>query len=130
MNNNLNDVSAEKKIDDFLSMGDIEIKILFSSDNPVLLGKTFQSSIHQITKEKLHLEVCRKLVLDSVLDMSVYLKNNGKNYRLTGNVRSCDPSDKTDHYKVAIVFRERQDQPTDYREWNKGFRKNIKSLLQ
>ena len=130
MNNLINDVSAEKNIDDFLSMGDVEIKILFSSDNPVLLGKTFQSSVHQITKEKLHLEVCRKLVLNSVIDMSVYLKNNGKNYCLTGNVRSCNPSDKSNHYKVAIVFRERQDQPSDYREWNKGFRKNFKNLIQ
>ncbi|MFW2371761.1 MAG: hypothetical protein ACN4GM_01470 [Gammaproteobacteria bacterium] len=128
MNNLSRDVSVEKNIDDFLSMGDIEIKILFSSDNPVLLGKTFKPSIHQITKEKLHLEVCRKLVINSVIDMNVHLKTHGKIYQLTGNVRSCSPSDKTNHYKVAIVFRERMDQLTDFSEWNRGFRKNIKKL--
>ncbi|MCW8955616.1 MAG: hypothetical protein OQL09_01935 [Gammaproteobacteria bacterium] len=125
-----NDVSAEKQIDDFLAMGDIEIKILFSSENPALLGKTFKSSIHQITKEKLHLEVCRELVLNSVLDLSVYLKVNGKIYNLTGNVRSCCPLEQSDHYKVDIVFRERLDGPSDFKQWNKGFKKNFKNLLQ
>lgn len=119
-----------KSIDDFVSMQDIEVKILFSSDHPVLLGKTFNSSIHQITKDKLHLEVCRKLVLNSVLDMSVNLKTNGQNYRLTGNVRSCLPSTKDDHYKVDIVFRERQDEPSDFKEWNKRFKNNFKGFLQ
>lgn len=130
MNMFSNDVSAEKVIDDFLSMGDIEIKILFSSENPALLGKIFKSSVHQITKEKLHLEVCRKLVLNSVLDMSVQIKKNGKNYFLTGNVKSCSPSVDNSMYKVGIVFRERQDKPSDYKEWNKGFRNNFKNLIQ
>lgn len=128
MNMLTNNIS-EKKIDDFLSMGDVEIKILFSSDNPVLLGKTFMSSMLQITKEKLHLEVCRKLVLNSVLDMSVYLKNSGRDYRLTGNVRSCSPINNG-HYKVAIALRERLDEPSDFKEWNKGFRKFHKNTLQ
>lgn len=121
---------AVKTIDDFISKQDIEVKILFSSDHPVLLGKTFNSSIHQISKEKLHLEVCRKLVLNSVLDMSVHLKQNGQNYRLTGNVRSCAPSTKSNHYKVDIVFRERQDEPSDFIEWNKTFKTNFKNVLQ
>lgn len=129
MNNSTPDVSAEKNIDDFLSMGDVEIKVLFSSDNPVLLGKTFQSSMHQITREKLHLEVCRRLVLNSVLDLSVVLKKNGKNFKLTGNVRSCSPID-SDRYKVGIVLRERLDEPSDFKEWNKGFKNNFKKMLQ
>ena len=115
-------------INHLLSSDDIEIKILFSSDNPVLLGKTFKSQKIYVSRQKLTLEVCREIVLNSVLDMSVTLKKAGKRYRLTGNVRDCAPLAKPDHYNLGIVLRERADAPTDYSAWNRNFKNNFKKL--
>jgi hypothetical protein len=111
-----------------MSSDDIEIKVLFSSDNPALLGKTFKSQKIQVSRQKLTLEVCREIVLNSVLDMTVTLKNIGRQYRLTGNVRACAPLDKPDHYHLGIVLRERADEPTDFTDWNRNFKNNFKHL--
>ena len=115
-------------INHLLSSDDIEIKVLFSSDNPVLLGKTFKSQKIYVSKQKLTIEVCREIVLNSVLDMAVTLKNIGKQYRLTGNVRHCAPLAKPDHYHLDIVLRERADEPTDFIAWNKNFKNNFRQL--
>jgi hypothetical protein len=109
-----------------LSADDIEIKVLFSSDNPVLLGKTFRSQTVHVSRRKLSLDVCRELVVDSVLDMAVTLKDKGKRYHLTGNIRSCSPLAKPDHYHLDIVLRERADIPTDFNEWNRLFKTRFK----
>lgn len=111
-----------------LSSDNIEIKILFSSDNPVLLGKTFQSKNVLVSKHKLSMEVCREIVLDSVLDMAVTLKHIGKRYHLTGNVRACAPLSRPDMYHLDIVLRERADIPTDFNAWNHHFSNNFQRL--
>lgn len=117
--------NATMDINQLVSSEDIEIKVLFSSDNPVLLGKTFQSQKIYVSKQKLTLEVCREIVLNSVLDMAVTLKKAGKQYRLTGNVRDCAPLSKPNHYHLGIVLRERADAPTDYTAWSRHFKNNF-----
>jgi len=111
-----------------VSSDDIEIKVLFSSDNPALLGKTFRSPKIHVSRQQLTLEVCREIVLNSVLDMTVTLKRLGRQYRLTGNVRACSPLAKPDHFHLGIVLRERADEPTDFIAWNRNFKNNFKHL--
>ena len=113
-------------INHLLSSDDIEIKVLFSSNNPVLLGKTFKSQKIYVSRQKLTIEVCREIAMNSVLDMAVTLKHAGKQYRLTGNVRDCAPLAKPDHYHLGIVLRERTDAPSDFNDWNKNFKTNFR----
>lgn len=108
-----------------LSSDKIEIKVLFSSDNPVLLGKTFQSQTVYVSRNRLSLEVCRKIQLNSVLDMAITLKEAGRRYHLTGNVRDCSPTRQPDQYHLDIVLRERADIPTDFGAWNSQFTRNF-----
>ncbi len=116
---------SNQEIGRLLSADNIEIKVLFSSDNPVLLGKTFQSKNIRVWKNKFSMEVCREIVLNSVLDMAVTLKDVGRRYHLTGNVRSCAPLSGAEQYHLDIVLRERADIPTDYSAWNNHFDNNF-----
>lgn len=120
--NNLKQYIVEKRISKrFIPTEDVEIKVLFSSENPAFLGKTFPAKSIDISKEGFCLETCRKLVKNSVLDMVINFKEQNRKYVLTGNVRWIKEMDKPDKFRAGIVLRERTDEDCDLNKWRSEF---------
>ena len=103
----------------------IEIKVIFSSENPAFLGKTFPTQNVDVSKEGFRLELCRELVMNSVLDMLIKVKGHKHQYHLTGNVRWIKSTSKQDHYYAGIVLRHRSDELSDLDNWRRDFNKLI-----
>ena len=114
----------ERKADQFVSSADTEIKILFSSENPSMLGKTISTTALELSPKSLRLEVGYPIEIDSVLDIVVHVNNTGKEYYLTGNVRWRIPS-KSDQFHIGLVLRERSDVVSDLKDWKHDFEDNF-----
>jgi len=120
--------SIEKPVQDrrdavrFESKEALEMKIVFSSENPGLLGKTLCGSTIDVSATGLRIELNQKIKMDSVLDVWVTLKENKKKYFLTGNVRWCQETDVSEYYQVGVVLRERSDTITDLVSWQDVFK--------
>ncbi len=100
------------------------MKILFSSENPSLLGKTMQPTAIELSPRGLRIEVASAIAIDSVLDVQVKLPNSPRTYNLTGNVRYRLPS-RQGHYHVVLVLRERSDIRSDLKAWKANFEQNF-----
>ena len=109
--------------DYFIPMEGTEVKILFSSENPSLLGY-FMEMRTPLCQKSIRLEVEHPIEIDSVLDISVKLDNNPRVYNLTGNVRWRLPAVGTG-YQIVLVLRERMDIRSDYKAWKANFVKNF-----
>lgn len=110
--------------DYFIPMEGTEVKILFSSENPSLLGKTMKTTAIEMSQKSIRLEVEHPIEIDSVLDISVKLDNSPRIYNLTGNVRWRLPAVGTG-YQIVLVLRERMDIRSDYKAWKANFVKNF-----
>ena len=108
----------------FYSAAGSEVKILFSSENPSLLGKTIQTTAIEMSRKSIRLAVNHSIEIDSVLDIEIKLDNSGRTYNLTGNVRWRLPS-ITDEYHIVLVLRERNDIRSDLRAWKANFDQNF-----
>jgi len=95
----------------------LELKIVFSSENPNLLGKTLCGSTIDVSATGLRIEINQPIKLDSVLDVWVTLKDDNKRYFLTGNVRWCAEMEVGGYYQIGVVLRERSDTVTDLDSW-------------
>lgn len=95
----------------------LELKIVFSSENPNLLGKTLCGSTLDVSASGLRIEINQSIKLDSVLDVWVTLKDDNKRYFLTGNVRWCTEMEVGGYYQIGVVLRERTDTVTDLDSW-------------
>lgn len=113
-----------KKEDHFISAEGTNVKILFSSENPSLLGKTIQTTAIEISPKSIRLEVSHAIEIDSVLDISVKLDSSERSYNLTGNVRYRLPSSKG-QYHIVLVLRERSDMRSDFKAWKANFTQNF-----
>ncbi len=114
-----------KKTDDhFVSARGTNVKILFSSENPSLLGKTMQTTAIEMSPLSIRLEVEYPIELNSVLDIVVHMNNNGRSYNLTGNVRWRLPSMRG-QYHIILVLRERTDIRSDFKAWKSNFEQNF-----
>ena len=111
---------ADKRFD---KSEEISLKIVFSSENPGLLGKTMSGETLDVSASGLRISMEREIKIDSVLDVWVTLHDQNKKYFLTGNVRWCRPSETGNSYQVGLVLRERTDTVTDLVSWQKVFRK-------
>lgn len=100
----------------------LDMKIVFSSENPGLLGKTLCGSTIDVSASGLRIELNQQIKLDSVLDVWVTLKNSKKRYFLTGNIRWCKAMDVDDCYQVGVILRERSDTITDLDSWQAVFK--------
>jgi len=100
----------------------LNLKIVFSSENPGLLGRTISGSTVDISATGLRIEMKQKIKLDSVLDVWVTLKDNHKKYFLTGNVRWCSEESASGVYQIGVVLRERSDTVTDLDGWRAAFK--------
>ncbi len=99
-----------------------ELKIVFSSENPGLLGKKLCGSTIDVSATGLRLELSQKIKIDSVLDVWVTLKDNSKRYFLTGNVRWCTEMEVEGFYQIGVILRERSDTVTDLDSWQTIFK--------
>ena len=101
----------------FEASDDISLKIVFSSENPGLLGRTLDSSALDVSAGGLRISLNHAIKLDSVLDVWVTLKSQKRKFFLTGNVRWCNESDKPGVYQIGLILRERTDTVSDLRSW-------------
>ena len=95
----------------------LDLKIIFSSENPNLLGKTLCGSTLDVSATGLRIELNQQIKIDSVLDVWVTLKDSDKKYFLTGNVRWCHEMEVGGYYQIGVVLRERTDTITDLASW-------------
>jgi hypothetical protein len=112
--------NKKNKGNDYISAQDAEVKILFSSENPSLLGKTIQTTAIEMSPKGLRLEVAHAIEIDSVLDIMVKFKSSDRKYYLTGNVRWRVPS-VTGEYHIGLILRERTDVASDFKAWKRNF---------
>ncbi len=103
----------------------LNLKIVFSSENPGLLGRTISGSTVDISASGLRIEMKQKIKMDSVLDVWVTLKDNHKKYFLTGNVRWCSEANADGIYQIGVVLRERSDTVTDLDGWRAALKAGI-----
>ncbi|MDQ1363370.1 MAG: PilZ protein [Pseudomonadota bacterium] len=101
---------------------EINLKIVFSSENPGLLGRTLDGSTLDVSAGGLRILLNHPIKVDSVLDVWVTLKEQRRKFFLTGNVRWCNESDKPGIYQVGLILRERTDTVTDLRSWQETFK--------
>ena len=108
----------------FVAATGTEVKILFSSENPSLLGKTVKTTAIELSPRGLRLEVEHAIEIDSVLDILVTLDGSPRTYNLTGNVRYRLPSSKG-QFQIVLVLRERMDIRSDLKAWKVNFEQNF-----
>lgn len=101
----------------------LDLKIVFSSENPNLLGKTLNGSTIDVSSSGLRIELNQQIKIDSVLDVWVTLKNSNKKYFLTGNVRWCTEMAVGGYFQIGVVLRERSDTITDLDSWQSALGK-------
>lgn len=115
---------SRKAEDQFVSAVGTNVKILFSSENPALLGKTMVTTAIEMSPRSIRLEVAHPIEIDSVLDISVKLDSSNRTYNLTGNVRWRLPSARG-QYHIILVLRERRDIRSDLKAWKSNFMQNF-----
>lgn len=103
---------------------DINVKIVFSSKDPSLLGKTLKAKAIDVSKTGLRLEIAHEISIDSVLDIVIETKSINRKYFITGNVRWRLPA-KPGYYQIGLKFRERTDTKSDLSNWKGEFKENF-----
>jgi len=114
----------KKTSDHFVSAEGTQVKVLFSSENPSLLGKTMNTTAIEISPRSIRLEVSSPIEIDSVLDIVVKLDSSERSYNLTGNVRWRLPSTRG-QFQIILVLRERGDIRSDLKAWKSNFVQNF-----
>ena len=115
---------TKKTEDHFISAENAEVKILFSSENPALLGKKMQTTAIELSPKSIRLQVEYPIEINSVLDIAIKLDGSNRSYNLTGNVRWRLPS-PDGQYHIVLVFRERMDIRSDLKAWKANFDQNF-----
>lgn len=114
----------ERRADErFEKAEELSLKIVFSSENPGLLGKTLDGATVDVSASGMRILLNREIKIDSVLDVWVTLHEQNKKYFLTGNVRWCRENTEGEGFHVGLVLRERTDTVTDLASWQESFRK-------
>jgi len=103
---------------------DFQVKILFSSDDPKMLGKTFSCSAIDVSKNGVQVTSEQPLAVKSVLDLSIKVNGSDSEYLVTGDVKWCKPGTGISH-AVGIQLKKRSGTPTDLANW-KSLVKNLK----
>ncbi|VAW64234.1 hypothetical protein MNBD_GAMMA10-3085 [hydrothermal vent metagenome] len=116
----LNKKTEEK----FASARGTRVKVLFSSENPSLLGNTDKTTAIEMSPKSIRLEVAHPIEINSVLDISVTMDNCDRSYNLTGNIRWRLPSTQG-RYQAILVLRERMDIRSDFKAWKANFEQNF-----
>lgn len=115
---------TKKAEENFICAENAEVTVLFSSENPALLGKKMQTTAIELSPKSIRLEVEYPIEINSVLDIAVKLDNNDRSYNLTGNVRWRLPA-QNGKYQIVLVLRERMDIRSDFKAWKTNFNQNF-----
>ena len=110
------DLSERRRDPRILVNEDFQVKILFSSDDPRMLGKTFACSSIDVSKSGVQVTSEQPLAVKSVLDLSIKINGSNKEYLVTGDVKWCKPSAGISH-AVGIQLKKRAGTPTDLDDW-------------
>ena len=97
----------------------LDLKILFASETPGLLGKNISGSTVDVSASGLGIALDCKVPMNSTLDVRETLKGEFTKYFLSGKVCWCHPSDEDGMYLVGISLHERTDVETDLDSWKK-----------
>ena len=95
-----------------------KIKVLFSSDNPRILGRTFSCSGIEVSKNRIQINSLTPLAINSVLDLSITLEDSARKYLVTGDVKSCKYGTGVS-YAVGIQLKSRSGTATDLDNWKR-----------
>jgi c-di-GMP-binding flagellar brake protein YcgR len=112
------DRRAEKRIDHKAS----KLKIVFTSDTPGLLGKTFTGSTVDISASGLQITLNTAVPVDSTMDVRIILDGDSKEYFLSSKVRWCNKSDQDNTYHVGLALQDLFNTKTDYKSWRAVFK--------
>ena len=99
----------------------LELKILFASETPGLLGKNISGSTVDVSASGLGISLDCEVPTGSTLDVRVTLKGEFKKYFLSGKVRWCKASDTAGMFLVGVSLHERTDVATDLDSWKEEF---------
>lgn len=97
---------------------DFEVQILFSSDNPRILGKKFACATVDVSKSGIQITSLQPIAIKSVLDLSITVVGSNREYLVTGDVKWCKPTTGITH-AVGIQLKSRAGTPTDLDDWKK-----------
>ena len=97
----------------------LSLTIIFTSQNPGLLGRTLKGSTIDISASGLRIMMGTALPPDSTIDMSIALKDNPDKFFLSGKVRWCRETTEEGTYQVGIVLQDLINTETDYKRWRK-----------
>lgn len=95
----------------------LSLTIIFTSQNPKLLGKTLKGSTVDISASGLRIALGTPLPQNSTIDVSVTLKGDPNKYFLSGKVRWCRDADEEGVYQIGITLPDLINTDTDYKRW-------------
>ena len=111
-----NNRRADKRLDQKEALS---LTIVFTSQNPALLGRTIKGSTIDISASGLRIKLKTPLPADSTIDVSIKLKDDPYTYFLSGKVRWCRETDEEGTYQIGIVIQDLINTETDYKRWRK-----------
>lgn len=97
----------------------VSMTIIFTSQNPGLLGRTVKGSTIDISSSGLRIILQTALPTDSTIDVSIALKGDPNKFFLSGKVRWCRETTEAGTYQVGIVLQDLINTETDYKRWRK-----------
>ena len=99
----------------------VQLKIVFSSDNPRTLGQVLDGATVDVSASGLRLSMHQPLSVNSTIDIKVTLDRDFREYFLSAKVRWCKQMDDGS-YQAGAELQELSDTPTDYRAWKMMFK--------
>lgn len=99
----------------------VQLKIVFSSDNPRALGKVLDGSTVDVSASGLRLLMSQPLKVGSTIDINITLDRDFREYYLSAIVRWCKEMEDGG-YQAGAELQDLTDTQTDYRAWKMMFK--------
>jgi hypothetical protein len=119
MDSSMAEIIERRRDTRFLVNDSFQVKVLFSSDEPRMLGKKYQCSPIDVSKTGLQLTSKDPIVVNSVLDLCISIDGSDKEFHLTGDVKWCRQNKSTFNFAVGIQLKTRAGTPTDLDDWKR-----------
>lgn len=100
----------------------LSLTIVFTSQNPGLLGRTLKGSTIDVSASGLRILLKTALPPKSTIDVSITLKDDPQKYFLSGKVRWCRETEEEGTYQIGVVIQDLINTETDYKRWRKAFK--------
>jgi len=99
----------------------LSLTIIFTSQNPSLLGRTITGSTLDISASGLGLILDTELPTDSTIDLSIILTGDTKEFFLSGKVCWCREVEEG-MYKIGIILNDLINTESDLKRWRKALK--------